>query len=91
VESDSTGAKWIVYIGKSVYRLFLIIIDKINVSKALSYDTRLRMLNLFLEKKRCVFEIVPSLDISQTRAFRNLSALYHAGFLKVRKDGLWPF
>jgi ArsR family transcriptional regulator len=29
------------------------------------------------------------LDISQTRASRNLGALYDAGFLKRRKDGLW--
>ena len=30
-----------------------------------------------------------ALEISQTRASRNLSALYDAGFLKLRKDGLW--
>ena len=29
------------------------------------------------------------LEISQTRASRNLSALYDAGFLDLRKDGLW--
>jgi DNA-binding transcriptional ArsR family regulator len=30
-----------------------------------------------------------ALDISQTRASRNLAALYEAGFLKLRKDGFW--
>jgi ArsR family transcriptional regulator len=30
-----------------------------------------------------------ALEISQTRASRNLSALYDSGFLKLRKDGLW--
>jgi len=30
-----------------------------------------------------------ALDISQTRASRNLGVLYDAGFLKLRKDGLW--
>jgi ArsR family transcriptional regulator len=29
------------------------------------------------------------LRISQTRASRNLSALYDAGFLKLKKEGLW--
>ena len=29
------------------------------------------------------------LDISQTRASRNLGILHDAGFLKMRKDGLW--
>jgi DNA-binding transcriptional ArsR family regulator len=30
-----------------------------------------------------------ALDISQTRASRNLAALCEAGFLKLRKDGRW--
>jgi ArsR family transcriptional regulator len=32
-----------------------------------------------------------ALDISQSRASRNLSALYDAGFLRRRKEGLWAF
>jgi ArsR family transcriptional regulator len=30
-----------------------------------------------------------ALDISQPRASRNLRMLYEAGFLTLRKDGLW--
>jgi ArsR family transcriptional regulator len=30
-----------------------------------------------------------ALDISQPRASRNLRVLYDAGFLKLRKNGLW--
>ncbi len=57
--------------------------------KALSDETRLRILNLVLERECCVCEVMQALDISQTRASRNLGALYDAGFLKLRKDGLW--
>ena len=57
--------------------------------KALSGETRLRILHLLLERECCVCEVMQALDISQTRASRNLSALYDAGFLKLRKDGLW--
>ena len=57
--------------------------------KALSDETRLRILNLLLERECCVCEVMQALGISQTRASRNLSALYDAGFLKLRKDGLW--
>ncbi len=57
--------------------------------KALSDETRLRILNLLLQRQCCVCEVMQALDISQTRASRNLSALYDAGFLKLRKDGLW--
>ncbi len=61
----------------------------VKVFKALSDETRLRILNLLLERECCVCEVMQALDISQTRASRNLSALYDAGLLKLRKDGLW--
>ena len=57
--------------------------------KALSDETRLRILNLLLERECCVCEVMQALNISQTRASRNLSILYDAGFLKLRKEGLW--
>jgi ArsR family transcriptional regulator len=63
--------------------------DLVKALKALSDETRLRILNLLLERECCVCEVMQALDISQTRASRNLSALYDAGFLKLRKDGLW--
>ena len=63
--------------------------DVVKAFKALSDDTRLRILNLLLERECCVCEVMQALDISQTRASRNLSALYEAGFLKLRKNGLW--
>ena len=63
--------------------------DLIKAMKALSDETRLRILNLLLERECCVCEVMQALGISQTRASRNLSALYDAGFLKLRKDGLW--
>jgi len=57
--------------------------------KALSDETRLRILNLLLERECCVCEVMQALNVSQTRASRNLGILYDAGFLKLRKDGLW--
>ena len=63
--------------------------DVIIAFKALSDETRLRILNLLMARECCVCEVMQVLDISQTRASRNLSALYNAGFLKLRKDGLW--
>ncbi len=63
--------------------------DLVKAMKALSDETRLRILNLLLERECCVCEVMQALEISQTRASRNLSALYDAGFLKLRKEGLW--
>ena len=63
--------------------------ETVKVFKALSDETRLRILNILLEQECCVCEVMQALDISQTRASRNLAALYEVGFLKLRKDGLW--
>ena len=63
--------------------------DLTKALKALSDETRLRILLLVLERECCVCEVMQALNVSQTRASRNLSALYDAGFLKLRKDGVW--
>ena len=63
--------------------------EVVKAFKALSDETRLRILNLLMERECCVCEVVQALDISQTRASRNLTILYDAGFLKLRHEGLW--
>jgi len=63
--------------------------ELVKVFKALSDETRLRILNLLMERECCVCEVMQVLDISQTRASRNLNALYDAGLLKLRRQGLW--
>jgi ArsR family transcriptional regulator len=63
--------------------------ELVKAFKALSDETRLRILNLLLERECCVCEVMQALNISQPRASRNLSALYDAGFLKLRREGLW--
>ena len=63
--------------------------DLIKVMKALSDETRLRILRVLLEQECCVCEVMQALDISQSRASRNLGILQDAGFLRARRDGLW--
>jgi len=63
--------------------------DLLKVIKSLSDETRLRILNLLLERECCVCEVMQALGISETRASRNLRLLYDAGLLKLRKEGLW--
>jgi len=57
--------------------------------KAMSDETRLRILNILLERECCVCEVMQVLDITQSRASRHLSVLCDAGFLKFRRQGLW--
>jgi ArsR family transcriptional regulator, arsenate/arsenite/antimonite-responsive transcriptional repressor len=63
--------------------------ELVKAFKALSDETRLRILNLLLERECCVCEVMQALNISQPRASRNLSTLYDAGLLKLRREGLW--
>jgi len=63
--------------------------DLVKVYKVLSDESRLRVLNLLLERECCVCEVMQALEFSQSKASRILSALYDVGFLKLHKDGLW--
>ena len=63
--------------------------DLIKTLKALSDETRLRILNILLEKECCVCEVMQALAISQSRASRNLGILQDAGLLKAQRDGVW--
>jgi len=63
--------------------------NNVKIFKALSDETRLRILSLIIEQECCVCEVMQTLNISQTRASRNLSQLYNAGLLILRKEGLW--
>lgn len=63
--------------------------ELIKMFKALSDETRIRMLHLLSEGELCVCEIMQALEISQTRASRNLGILRDAGLLQDRRDGQW--
>ena len=63
--------------------------DLIKAMKALSDETRLRIFKILLERECCVCEVMQALDISQSRASRNLGILQDAGFLTVRRDRVW--
>jgi ArsR family transcriptional regulator, arsenate/arsenite/antimonite-responsive transcriptional repressor len=64
--------------------------DKLTrAAQALSDETRLRILNVLTVKECCVCEVMQALEISQTRASRNLKILDDAGFLDMRTDGLY--
>jgi ArsR family transcriptional regulator, arsenate/arsenite/antimonite-responsive transcriptional repressor len=66
--------------------------DKLlNVLKALSDETRLRILNLLYERELCVCDIVEILQISQAKASRHLIYLKNAGLVKDRKYAQWAY
>ncbi len=63
--------------------------ELVRACKAISAETRLRILNVVMVRECSVSEVMQALQVSQTRASRNLGALYDAGLLKTRRDGSW--
>lgn len=63
----------------------------IDVLKALSDETRLRIINLLYEKELCVCDIMETLQISQAKASRHLIYLKNAGLVRDRKYAQWAY
>ncbi|MDA8084501.1 MAG: metalloregulator ArsR/SmtB family transcription factor [Nitrospiraceae bacterium] len=63
--------------------------DLMNVLKALSEETRLRILKLLENGELCVCDIVAALDMVQPKVSFHLNVLKETGFLKDRKQGRW--
>ena len=63
--------------------------DLMNILKALSEETRLRILKLLEYGELCVCDIVAALDMVQPKISFHLNILKEAGFLKDRKQGKW--
>ena len=65
--------------------------ELLTVLKALSDETRLRIVSLLFNHELNVNEIVDVLGMGQSRISRHLKILSDAGILSCRKDGLWAF
>lgn len=63
--------------------------DLLDIFKALSDETRLRILKLLERGELCVCDIVTALGMSQPKVSFHLNTLKEAGFIKDRKDGRW--
>lgn len=62
----------------------------IRALKAIADETRIRIMKVLLkEESLCVCEIMQALDITQTRASKNLRILRDAGFVIDRREGSW--
>lgn len=57
--------------------------------KALSDETRLRIINLLYNGELCVCDIMETLQISQAKASRHLIYMKNAGLVKDRRAAQW--
>jgi len=60
-----------------------------TIFRALSDETRLRIIKLLEQGELCVCDITAALDMVQPKVSFHLSALKEAGLIKDRKQGKW--
>lgn len=65
--------------------------ELVRYCKAMSDETRVRLLALLMRHELNVGEIVRAVDMGQSRVSRHLKILLDAGLVEVRRDGLWAF
>jgi len=63
--------------------------ELVTIFKALSDETRLRIIKLLEQGELCVCDITAALDMVQPKVSFHLSALKEAGLIKDRKQGKW--
>ena len=62
-----------------------------NYFRGLAKASRLRIVNLLLQRELCVCDIQRILNLTQPSASRHLNYLKHAGLVADRRDGLRVF
>lgn len=65
--------------------------EELKLFKALSDETRLRIMVLLSEKELCVCQLEWALRLNQAKVSRHLTVLKNAGLLQDRREGLWVF
>ena len=65
--------------------------DLMQILKALSEETRVRILNLLTVSELCVGEIEYLLNINQSNASRHLTALKNASLITYEKKAQWIY
>lgn len=63
--------------------------DMAQIFKALSEETRLRIMGLLLEGELCVCDLMAILELPQSTVSRHLSYLRNAKLISGRREGVW--
>ena len=63
--------------------------EMLGIFKALSEESRLRIISLLRDGELCVCDIFTALNMSQPKISFHLNVLKEAGLIKDRKQGKW--
>ena len=62
-----------------------------QITKALAYPNRVRVVLALRRRELCVCQITELLGLSLSTISKHLSILHHAGLIESRKDERWVF
>ena len=65
--------------------------NRADFFKALSEETRLRMLEIIAEEELCNCQIMERLNISQSLVSHHIKTLKQAGIIDERRNGKWTY
>ena len=65
--------------------------DFIKTSKALSDETRVRIVSLLTRSELCVCQLMEILGMGQSTVSKHLGILRNAGLIEAEKRGTWSF
>jgi ArsR family transcriptional regulator len=65
--------------------------DFVKLSKAISDETRVRILKLLGQRELCVCQLMFILEMGQSTVSKHLGILKNAGLVDVRKEWTWSF
>ena len=63
----------------------------INISKALSDESRLRALMMLIGQELCLCQLIEMLKLAPSTVSKHMSVLYQAGLINARKEGRWMY
>ncbi len=62
-----------------------------HLFKALSDETRLRIVSLLTQGELCVCDLMATLELPQSTVSRHLAYLRNAGLVEDRRQGVWMY
>ncbi len=65
--------------------------DFMLITKALSDETRVRIMKLLEGGELCVCQLIEVLDMGQSTVSKHLGILKMAGMVEARKEGTWSY
>ena len=63
----------------------------LQITKALSDETRVRALMALQNRELCLCQLIDLLDLAPSTISKHMSILQQAGLVQKRKDGRWHF